>query len=200
MKQHGHLVHAVARYLQRDFRADAVAGLTVAVMGVPQAMAYALIAGLPPIYGLYTAIIPCLVGALFGSSNHLVTGPTNAMCMVILSLTASLPQQYGVSLIEVVLALTLLTGAFQFLFGMLKLGGVVKYVSNSVVVGFTAGAGILIAINQLKSLMGVTIPSDQGGIFLRRSALPFSTFSKRTPTPCTPPYRSAMALDPAHCR
>lgn len=162
----GKMLDAAGGYIRRDARPDAVAGLTVAVMGVPQAMAYAMIAGLPPIYGLYTAIIPCLVAALFGCSSHLVTGPTNAMCMVILSLTASLPQRYGVSLLEIVLALTLLTGVFQLLFGALKLGGVVKYVSNSVVVGFTAGAGILIASNQLKGLMGISIPTDQSGHFL----------------------------------
>ncbi len=135
-------------------------------MGVPQAMAYALIAGVPPIYGLYTAIIPCLIAALTGSSNHLVTGPTNAMCMVILSLTVSLPQKYGIGILQIILVLTFLTGLFQFLFGVLKLGGIVKYVSNSVVVGFTAGAGILIAANQMKSLMGITVPTGQGGHLL----------------------------------
>jgi SulP family sulfate permease len=150
---------------RQNIRADAIAGLTVAVMGVPQAMAYAMIAGLPPVYGLYTAIVPCLIAAAFGSSNHLVTGPTNAMCMVIFSLTASLPQRYNVSQLEIVLALTFMTGAFQFVFGTMKLGGIIKYVSNSVVVGFTAGAGILIAANQLKNLMGVKIAAGQGGHF-----------------------------------
>jgi SulP family sulfate permease len=72
------------KYGKSDLRHDAMAGLTVAVMGVPQAMAYALIAGLPPVYGLYTSIVSCIVAALSGSSNHLVTGPTNALCMVIL--------------------------------------------------------------------------------------------------------------------
>jgi len=154
------------RYAQRDLKSDAMAGLTVAVMGVPQAMAYALIAGLPPIYGLYTAIIPAIIAAVLGSSNHLCTGPTNAMCMVILSLTATLPERYGASALQIVLLLTLLTGIFQFAFGALKLGGVVKYVSNSVVVGFTAGAGILIAANQLKGLLGIHIPDGTSGHFL----------------------------------
>lgn len=145
------------RYLQSDLRHDAMAGATVAVMGVPQAMAYALIAGLPPVYGLYTSIVTCIVAALFGSSNHLVTGPTNALCMVILSLTAHLPAKYGVSLIEIVFLLTFMTGLIQLAFGLLKMGGIVRYVSNSVVVGFTAGAGILIAVNQLKNIMGVSL-------------------------------------------
>jgi SulP family sulfate permease len=144
---------------------DIVAGLTVAVMGVPQAMAYALIAGLPPVHGLYVAIIPCMVAAFLGSSHHLVTGPTNATCMVILSLTAGLPARYGVGLLEVVVALTILTGVFQIVFACLKLGGVVRYLSNSVVIGLTAGAGILIAANQLKNLLGVNIDASQGAHF-----------------------------------
>ncbi len=147
----------LAGYLRGDLRADALAGLTVAVMGVPQAMAYALIAGLPPVYGLYTAIVTCIVAALIGSSKHLVTGPTNALCMVVLSLTAHLPEKYGISLIESALLLTFLTGLIQIVFGALRLGGIVRYVSNSVVVGFTAGAGILIAINQIKNLLGVDL-------------------------------------------
>ncbi len=151
------LAQGVIDYGRVDLRHDALAGLTVAVMGVPQAMAYALIAGLPPVYGLYTSIATCIVAAVSGSSSHLVTGPTNALCMVILSLTAHLPAKYGVSLIEIVFLLTLMTGLIQLAFGFLKMGGIVRYVSNSVVVGFTAGAGILIAINQLKNVMGVRL-------------------------------------------
>jgi sulfate permease, SulP family len=152
---------AVKQYVMKDLRRDGVAGLTVAIMGVPQAMAYAMIAGLPPVYGLYTAIITCIIAALVGSSSHLVTGPTNAMCMVILGLTAHLPKKYDIDLIEIVLLLTILTGVFQMLFGILNLGGILRYVSNSVVVGFTAGAGILIAGNQLKNVMGVTLPEKE---------------------------------------
>lgn len=144
-------------YVKNDIRADAVSGLTVAVMGVPQAMAYALIAGLPPVWGLYTAIVTCAVSAVLGSSSHLVTGPTNAICMVILSLTAHLPGKYGYGLLEIVLLLTFLTGFIQFVFGILRLGGIIRYVSHSVVVGFTAGAGILIAANQVKNLLGLQL-------------------------------------------
>ena len=118
-------------YFQNDLRGDSMAGLTIAIMGVPQAMAYALIAGLPPIYGLYTAIVPCIIAATLGSSKHLNTGPTNAMCMVIFSLTASMPQRYDISLLEIVLALTFLTGLFQFLFGFLQLTGLGKVITGS---------------------------------------------------------------------
>ena len=150
-----------ATYSGLELRGDLVAGLTVAVMGVPQAMAYALIAGLPPVYGLYTAIVTCVIAAVLGSSNHLVTGPTNALCMVILSLTLHLPEKYEVSMIECVLLLTFMTGLIQLSFGLLRLGGIVRYVSNSVVVGFTAGAGILIAANQLKNLLGLDLSGEQ---------------------------------------
>ncbi len=145
------------RYRKSELRADAVSGLTVAVMGVPQAMAYALIAGLPPVWGLYTAMVTCVVSALLGSSSHLVTGPTNAICMVILSLTAHLPEKYGYGLLEIVLLLTFLTGFIQLSFGLLRLGGIIRYVSHSVVVGFTAGAGILIAANQIQNLLGIQL-------------------------------------------
>lgn len=155
--------HALGGYLRTGLRDDALAGLTVAVLGVPQAMAYALIAGIPPVYGLYTAIVACIVASVFGSSRHLVTGPTNALCMVILSITAALPARYGFSAIEIVLLLTFMTGLIQLALGMLRLGGIVRYVSNSVVVGFTAGAGILIAINQLRHVLGIELPGGGSG-------------------------------------
>jgi sulfate permease, SulP family len=153
----------VSQYLRGDLRSDAVAGLTVAVMGVPQAMAYALIAGLPPVYGLYTAIVTCAVAALLGSSRHLVTGPTNALCMVILSLTAHLPARYGISMVEAALLLTFMTGLIQLGFGVLRLGLIVRYISHSVIIGFTAGAGILIAGNQIKNILGIDI-SGEGAV------------------------------------
>lgn len=156
------------QYWRADFRADFAAGLTVAVMGVPQAMAYALIAGLPPVYGLYTAIVPCLVAAVTGSSNHLVTGPTNALSMVTLSLATPLVTEYagrGLTQIEAVLLLTLLAGLIQLAFGLLRMGGIIRYVSNSVIIGFTAGAGVLIAANQLKNLFGIRLPGGGGTHF-----------------------------------
>jgi SulP family sulfate permease len=149
----------------KHLRADLIAGLSVAVMGVPQAMAYAMIAGLPPVYGLYTATITCFVAALIGSSNHLVIGPTNASCMVLFSLTVDLAGRHTLSPLQTVLLLTFMTGALQFLFGALRFGGVIRYISQSVVIGFTAGAGILIAGNQLKNILGIDIQSAQAERF-----------------------------------
>ena len=159
-------IRGIPGYARKEMRSDAFAGLTIAIMGVPQAMAYALIADLPPVYGLYTSMVTCAVAAVLGSSNHLVTGPTNALCMVIISLTAHLPAKYDVSLVEVVFLLTFLTGLLQLAFGLLRLGGIIRYVSNSVIVGFTAGAGILIAFNQLKNVMGVTISAHAERFYL----------------------------------
>ncbi|MFG0319756.1 MAG: SulP family inorganic anion transporter, partial [Planctomycetota bacterium JB042] len=148
-------------YLRDDLRPDLLAGLTVSVMGVPQAMAYAMIAELPPVFGLYTAIVSCAVAALLGSSRHLVTGPTNALCMVLLSLVGPIAADGSHDPVEVVLLLTAMTGVLQLAFGLLRLGGIVRYVSNSVVVGFTVGAGILIGANQLKNILGLDLSGHQ---------------------------------------
>lgn len=147
----------VSKYLRKDLHHDLMAGLTVAILGVPQGMAYAWIAGLPPIYGLYTSIISCIIGALLGSSSHLITGPTNASCMVIFSVTAkyigSSPEKH----LEAILLLTLMVGVIKLLFGILRFGGIVRYVSNSVLIGFTSGVAILIVGNQLGNILGVQI-------------------------------------------
>ncbi|MCB9877529.1 MAG: STAS domain-containing protein [Planctomycetes bacterium] len=148
----------LAAYLRGSLRADVVAGLTVAILGVPQAMAYALVAGLPPVYGLYTAIVSCAVAALLGSSRHLVTGPTNGLSLVLFSLTVHLADSHpGVTVFEAILLLSLMSGVVQLTVGLLRFGGVVRYVANSVVVGFTAGAGVLIAVNQVHNVLGVSI-------------------------------------------
>ena len=146
----------LSEYLRDSLRADAVAGLTVAVMGVPQAMAYAYIAGVPVVWGIYTAIVTCAVAAILGSSRHLVTGPTNGLCMVLSSLAVNLGLTHpGVDVLEAILLLSLMSGCIQLGFGLLRLGNIVRYVANSVVIGFTAGAGILIASKQLPNLLDV---------------------------------------------
>jgi SulP family sulfate permease len=125
-------------------------------MGVPQAMAYAWIAGLPPVYGIYTAIVTCAVAAILGSSRHLVTGPTNGLCMVLSSLAINLKLTHpDIEPLEAILLLSLMSGFIQLGFGLLRLGAVVRYVANSVVIGFTAGAGILIASKQLPNVLDI---------------------------------------------
>jgi SulP family sulfate permease len=139
-------------------KADAFAGLTNAVVVLPQSVAFAIIAGLPPVYGLYTAMVIPLVAALFGSSFHLISGPTTAISIVIFSTLSQIAQPGTVDYIELVLVLTFLAGVIQLLMGLAKLGSLVQYVSHSVIVGFTTGAAILIGTSQLPHALGLNFP------------------------------------------
>jgi sulfate permease, SulP family len=149
---------------RRSLRADLLAGLTGAVILVPQAVAYASIAGLPPEYGLYTAIVPVIVAALFGSSWHLVSGPTAAISIVVFATLSPLAEPGSAAYIGLVLTLTFMVGVLTLLMGLARLGSLVNFVSQSVVVGFTAGAAMLIATSQLKNFFGLTLAA--GGRFL----------------------------------
>lgn len=126
------------------------------MVAIPQSMAYAIIAGIDPIYGLYTAIIPAIIGGLFGSSKQLVTGPTNANALVVAS--ALLAFSSHVDYIEYVFALAILSGFLQLLLGVLRLGNLIRYVSNSVLTGFLVGASVLITINQIGNFLGIEHP------------------------------------------
>ncbi len=149
-----------ARVNARSLRADALAGLTGTIILVPQAMAYASIAGLPPEYGLYTAILPVIVAALFGSSWHLVSGPTAALSIVIFATVSPLAVPGSTQYVGLVLTLTLLSGVLMLLMGLARLGFLVNFISHTVVIGFTAGAAVLIATSQLKSFFGVEAPAS----------------------------------------
>lgn len=140
---------------RRTLRADLLAGLTGAVIVLPQGVAFAMIAGLPPEYGLYSAIVPAIIAALFGSSYHLISGPTTAISIVIYTSLSPLAPPSGPEYIQLALTLTFLAGLFQFGLGLARLGALVNFVSHSVVVGFTAGAAILIATSQFSNLLGL---------------------------------------------
>ena len=144
----------------RSLRADALAGLTGTIILVPQAVAYASIAGLPPEYGLYTAIVPVMIAALFGSSWHLVSGPTAALSIVIFATLSPLAVPGSAHYISLVLTLTFMTGVLMLLMGAARLGFLVNFISHSVVIGFTAGAAVLIAASQLKNFFGVAAPAS----------------------------------------
>jgi sulfate permease, SulP family len=139
-------------------RDDALAGLTGAVIVLPQAIAFATIAGLPAEYGLYSAIVPVIVAALFGSSHHLISGPTTAISIVIFSKISLLATPFTPEYISLALSLTLIVGIIQVGLGLARLGVLANFVSHSVVVGFTAGAAILIATSQLGHFFGVALP------------------------------------------
>jgi SulP family sulfate permease len=133
-------------------RADLLAGLTVAAVAVPQAMAYAMVAGLAPEYGLYTAIMMTAVGALFSSSRQLVNGPTNAISIALLSALSVIEPERRV---EAAILLAFLVGSIQLGITLLRLGDLTRYISHSVIVGFTLGAGTLLVLDQLKNLVGM---------------------------------------------
>jgi SulP family sulfate permease len=136
-------------------RADILAGITGAIIVLPQGVAFAIIAGLPPEYGLYSAIVPAMVAALFGSSYHLISGPTTAISIVVFTTVSPLAEPSSAAYIQTVLTLTFIAGVFQFSLGLARLGALVNFVSHSVVVGFTAGAALLIGTSQLSNFLGI---------------------------------------------
>lgn len=136
-------------------RADGIAGLLGAVLVLPQAIAYATLAGLPPQYGIYTAVVPVVVAALFGSSRHVVSGPTNANSLALFAMLAPLAVAGSPAYVQLALAVTLLVGLMQTLVGALRLGAVANFVSPSVLLGFTSGAALLIALHALKDVLGL---------------------------------------------
>ncbi len=152
-------------HLKKDqIRDDFFAGITNAVIVLPQGVAYALIAGLPPEYGLYAAIIPAMIAALFGSSWHLISGPTAALSIVVFTTLSPLATPGSAEFIQLALTLTLMAGLFQLLLAVFKFGALVNFVSHSVVVGFTSGAALVIATSQIKNVLGVSF--ENTGNFL----------------------------------
>lgn len=152
------------RITRASLRADLIAGFIGAVVVVPQGIAFATLAGLPPEYGLYAAIVPAVVAALFGSSWHAVTGPTNAVSLFVFVTVSPLAVPGSEKYISLVLTLSFMAGAMMLAMGLLKLGRIVNFVSHTVVVGFTAGAGTLIIASQLRNFFGVDLPA--GSSFL----------------------------------
>ena len=139
-------------------RADLIAGATGALLVLPQGIAFATIAGMPPEYGLYAAIVPTIVAALFGSSWHLMAGPTTATSIVIFSTMSAVAQPGTAQYVELVLTMSLLAGVLKLMMGLLRMGVLVNFVSHTVVIGFTAGAGLLIIASQFQHLFGIPVP------------------------------------------
>jgi len=150
------------RLITKDtLKADLIAGFTGAVIVLPQGVAFAAIAGLPPEYGLYTAMITPIIAALFGSSRHLISGPTTAISIVLFSTVSQYAEPGSPEFISLVLTVTFLAGIYQLGFGLARLGSLVNFVSHTVVVGFTAGAAILIVTSQVKHVLGVDVPRGE---------------------------------------
>ena len=139
---------------------DLSAGLTVGVMLVPQGMAYSMLAGLPPIYGLYAATIPLLFYAIFGTSRQLAVGPVAMVALLVLAGVGQLATPGSEEFIRLALLLSIMVGVFQLLLGLLRMGFLVNFLSHPVVSGFTSAAALIIGFSQLKNLTGVNIPSS----------------------------------------
>jgi len=153
-------VHLLRTYDPRHLKSDLLAGLTVAVVLIPQGIAFALIAELPPEMGLYTAIFGALIAGLWGNSHHQHTGPANAMSLLVLSTLLIVAQTGTRQFIVAAGLLALLAGLAQLLMGLARLGLLVNFVSHSVVVGFSAGAGVLIIGKQVRHLLGIDFQGD----------------------------------------
>jgi sulfate permease, SulP family len=148
------------RVNRETLRADMLAGLVGAVMVLPQGVAYATLAGMPPEYGLYGSMLPAIVGALWGSSWHLMSGPTNATSLMVFATMSALAAPFTPTYVALVLALNLMVGLIKLGLGIARLGSLVNFISSAVVIGFTAGAGLLIIGAQLRNFFGIDIPQE----------------------------------------
>ncbi|MBN1249123.1 MAG: STAS domain-containing protein [Anaerolineae bacterium] len=150
---------AFRNYPSSSLQPDMIAGLTVAVVTLPQAMAYAFVAELPPEIGLYAAIIGSIAAALWGSSSHIQTGPTNTTSLLVLSALLAVASPGTPEFLAAAALMALLVGVIQVAMAVARLGVMVNFISDAVIVGFTAGAGILIGVNQIRNLLRLPIPS-----------------------------------------
>jgi len=152
----------LAKHYWKD---DLIAGVTGTIIVIPQAVAFAMIAGMPPIYGFYTAMLTPIIAALFGSSYHLVSGPTTTSSIVLYAIISQYvhPETDVEAFVSLAILLSFMAGVIKLAMGIARMGKLVNFVSNSVIIGFSAGAGTLIAFKQLKHIFGLKVP--QGSSF-----------------------------------
>ena len=148
-------------YDKKNLSSDLMAGLIVAVMLVPQSLAYAQLAGMPLVYGLYASTVPLLVYAFFGSSRHLAVGPVAIISLLTFSGVSALAEPGSNEFIALATLLALMVGLIQFVLGLLRVGFITNFLSHAVISGFTSASALIIAIGQLKHLMGITMPSTE---------------------------------------
>ncbi len=144
-------------YNQDDLQKDFIAGLTVAIILIPQVMAYTVLAGLPPVHGLYAAFLGTAVAALWGSSRHLSTGPAALVSFLVLTALVPLAKPESTEFIALAIILAFIIGSIQLLMGIFKLGFIMNFISHSVIAGFTTAAAIIIATTQIPSLFGYSV-------------------------------------------
>lgn len=158
IKKYFPVLESLSSHTAKDWRSDVIAGLTVAVMLVPQGMAYALLAGLPPIYGLYGGLIPLFLYAIMGTSRQMSIGPVAISALLVLAGVSQLAEPMSAEYINLVILTGLLVGVAQLLLGVFRLGFLVNFISHPVIIGFTSAAAIIIAVSQLKDLFGIEVP------------------------------------------
>ena len=146
------------KYDRSTLRADLIAGITVAVMLVPQGMAYSILTGMPPIYGLYTGLVPLILYAILGTSRQMSIGPVAVSSLLVFAGVRELAEEGSPEFIKLVILAGLLIGLVQLIMGVLRMGFLVNFLSHPVIIGFTSAAAIIIAISQLKGLLGFSIP------------------------------------------
>ncbi|TVZ56103.1 SulP family sulfate permease [Lutibacter sp. Hel_I_33_5] len=167
LKQLIPILEWLPNYKASNFRGDFIAGITVGIILIPQGIAYALIAGLPPIYGLYAALVPQLMYAIFGSSRQVAVGPVAMDSLIVATGVSTLALAGSESYISIAILLALMVGVIQFFMGVFRLGFIVNFLSKPVITGFTSAVALIIGLNQFKNLLGVDfIQSDQIQILL----------------------------------
>lgn len=154
------ILHWLPNYRRADLSGDVIAGLTVAVMLVPQSMAYALLAGLPPVVGLYAALVPPALYALFGTSRQLAVGPVAMDSLLVAMGVGALAESGSDTYLAMAILLAAMVGAIQLVLGLVRAGFLVNFLSKPVVSGFTSAAALIIGFSQLKHLLGVELPRD----------------------------------------
>ncbi|MFN3374688.1 MAG: SulP family inorganic anion transporter, partial [Chloroflexus sp.] len=148
----------VRSFTPDTLRADFLAGLTVGLVLLPQSLAFAILGGLPPIVGLYSALTATIAGALWGSSSHLNSGPTNTAAIITLSVLAPVVAVGSADFVTAASLVAVMAGIIRLIMGVARLGILVNFVSDAVSVGFTAGAGILILSNQISPILRIDLP------------------------------------------
>ncbi|WP_246421594.1 SulP family inorganic anion transporter [Texcoconibacillus texcoconensis] len=156
---------------RQDLKQDVVAGLIVAIMLVPQGMAYAMLAGMPPVTGLYAATIPLLIYALLGTSRQLAVGPVAIVSLLVFSGVSELAEPGSAEYVGLVLLLALMVGVIQLVLGFLRLGAVTRLMSHAVISGFTSAAAVIIAFSQLKHLLGYEFVHDASPVLMAGEAV-----------------------------
>ena len=167
-------------YGHRDFRADLVSGVTIAFMLIPQSMAYAIVAGLPPAYGLYAAALPPIIYALLGTSNKVSIGPVALDSILILSGLSMLAEPGSDHYLELAITLTLLVGIIQSIFAALKLGFISNFLSHPVILGYTCAAALVIMISQLENMVGTNTEASNALALLYQLVISFSHWNLPT--------------------